>query len=55
VITVPMTEPISACIDRMIKHRIRRLLVEENGKVIGIATEADMVNAVELFNWIRAE
>lgn len=55
VITVPMTEPISACIDRMIKHRIRRLLVEENGQIIGIATEADMVNAVELFNWIRAE
>ncbi|MGB5234267.1 MAG: CBS domain-containing protein [Candidatus Macondimonas sp.] len=55
VITVPMTEPISACIDRMLKHRIRRLLVEEKGQIIGIATETDMVNAVELFNWIRAE
>ena len=55
VITVPMTEPISACIDRMLKNRIRRLLVEERGEIIGIATETDLVNAVELFNWIRAE
>jgi signal-transduction protein with cAMP-binding, CBS, and nucleotidyltransferase domain len=39
----------------MLKNRIRRLLVEENGRIIGIATETDLVNAVELFNWIRAE
>ena len=55
VISVPMHEPISGCVDLMMKHDIRRLLVELDGRIVGIATETDLVNAVQQFGWVRAE
>ena len=43
------------CVNLMMHHNIRRLGVERDGQLIGIATEGDLADSVEQFGWIRAE
>jgi isocitrate dehydrogenase len=38
--------------DFLTKNNISRALVEQNGKIIGIASETDIFDAVETFGWI---
>ncbi len=55
VIRVSSDASLSDCVEVMMKHSIRRLLVERDGEVVGIASETDLATAVEQFGWVRAE
>ena len=45
-ITVDADEPVTTAVDLMEKHGISRLLVRDEGKIVGIITERDVVKAV---------
>ncbi|HYW03828.1 MAG TPA: isocitrate dehydrogenase (NADP(+)) [Gammaproteobacteria bacterium] len=47
--------PLNECVESMMKHNVRRLVVERDGEISGIATESDLMQSVEQFGWVRAE
>ena len=55
VVRVDSDASLGDCVERMLEHNIRRLLVERDGEIVGMASESDLANAVEQFGWVRAE
>ena len=45
-VTVPATASVQDAVNEMVQHRIGCLLVEHDGKIIGIFTERDVLNRV---------
>ena len=48
-ITVSSKTSLDEAIEMMVKKKIRRLPVEERGKIIGIVTDRDMIEAIPLY------
>ena len=42
VLSVPLDEPVMSILDRMIKNRIRRISVVDNGKLVGVVYMSDI-------------
>ncbi len=55
VVRVDSDASLGDCVERMLEHNIRRLLVVRDGDIVGMASESDLANAVEQFGWVRAE
>ncbi len=55
IVRVDSDASLGDCVERMLEHNIRRLLVERDGEIVGMASESDLANAVEQFGWVRAE
>jgi isocitrate dehydrogenase len=54
-ITVPPETSLSEAAQLIGRKNISRLLVEQNGKIIGIVTETDIFQSVERFGWLPPE
>ena len=48
-ILVEPNTPLDVAVQRMINHKIRRLPVMENGKIVGIMTVTDLAKALRPF------
>ncbi|MGH8458539.1 MAG: isocitrate/isopropylmalate family dehydrogenase, partial [Nevskiales bacterium] len=51
-VTVPPETSLNEAAQLIGKKNISRLLVEQNGKIIGIVTETDIFQSVERFGWL---
>lgn len=54
-IVIDSDASLADCVSLMMHHNIRRLGVERDGQLTGIATEGDLADSVEQFGWVRAE
>ncbi len=54
-ITVAPETSLSEAAQLIGKKNISRLLIEQNGKIIGIVTETDIFQSVERFGWLPPE
>ncbi|HXG27900.1 MAG TPA: CBS domain-containing protein [Nevskiales bacterium] len=54
-ITVPPETSLNEAAQLIGRKNISRLLVEQNGKIIGIVTETDIFQSVERFGWLPPE
>jgi len=55
VMTVPLGEDLLRVRRLMLKHKVKRILVQIDGKVVGIVTEGDVARALGLFRKISEE
>ena len=54
-ITIDAEAPIGKAAELMIVHKIRRLLVEENGEIVGIVTQRDLMRGtLDVFHAIQS-